>query len=1392
MAVALAALATLATAGVRPVIETYTVNLYVVALALAAWYGGLGPGLLATALSAAALDFFFVPPYFAFVPITTSDTVRVALFAASGLTISWVSHLLRRAVRDVAEGAERLAASEALFRHTFEQAAVGVAHVGLDGRWLRLNDRLAEILGYTCEELLARTFQDVTHPEDLGADVARVEALLRGEASRYAMDKRYRCKDGGTVWVRLTVSLVRDADGRPDYFISVVEDISARKRGEADLAALAAERARLLARAEGLQALTAALSQAVTPADVVEAAVREAGRGAGSRGGAFALLDPEARTFTLVAGPGITPEIESTWVRWPNAGRLPGPEAVRTGAPVYSRTRAEYVARDPALGAVAAQLGIEAEATLPLVVGGRALGVLTLLFAAPHAFGPEDDAFLRAVADQCAQALERARLFEAERRARGEAEAAALQLQEQAAELEAANEELQTAAADLEERTDEAERRRAEAEAAEARYRALFTSLAVGFCVIEMLPDAGGRPVDYRFVEANPAFARQTGLVDAVGRTARELVPGLEQHWVDLYGRVARTGEPAHFQQGSEAMGRWFDVHAFRVGQPTEHRVGVLFTDVSAAKAAERERERLLAALAAERARLAAVFEQAPVAVAVLRGRAAPDLVFELANPRYLEMLPAGRAPLGRRLADALPEVAAALSPVLQRVLDTGAPFLATDHLVPLDRDGDGAPEDYHFNFVYHPLVEGGGADGADRTAGAVAGVVGVGTEVTESVRARREAERRRAEAEAAGARTARLLAAADAFTAAGTVAEVAAAAVAQAAAALGAFGGSVALVVDAAGGAEGQEDVEGGAIPAAEAAFVYAAGYPAAELEKWRRFPLAAATPFGDAIRAAAPVLVESPEAWATRYPHLVGASEAAGNRSLAAVPLPGAGGRVLGVLGLGFAAPRAFDAADRAYLAALAQQAGVALERARLLEAERGLRARAEAASTAKSQFLATVSHEIRTPINGTLGFLQLLDLDLAGPLAPEQRRYVGRAQTATRHLLGIVNEILDLAKVESGQMTVARERAAAAEAVAAAVPLVEPLAAAGGLALVADPAARDPSAALAARGDLYLGDPARVRQILVNLLSNAVKFTPAGGRVTVAVGTAPAGPGAAPGGRVLVRVADTGVGIPPDRLEHVFEPFVQVEQGQGSVYTRSKGGTGLGLAISRELARLMGGDLTAESRVGAGSTFTLWLPAAPAPAGADASHAAPARGPGAVGRALTAGLLTRIVRAHADRLRADPAVPLAAGAAEADLEDHTVSLLADVAQALVVLDERGGVESATMRDGSDIQRLIAERHGAQRARLGWGRSALEREFVLLDEGVEAAVREVIPAPAAAADGAALEAALTVLRRFLARAAAVSRAAFLAAPGGAPAEGPERRADGLGAAPDAAPGAG
>ena len=420
---------------------------------------------------------------------------------------------------------------------------------------------------------------------------------------------------------------------------------------------------------------------------------------------------------------------------------------------------------------------------------------------------------------------------------------------------------------------------------------------------------------------------------------------------------------------------------------------------------------------------------------------------------------------------------------------------------------------------------------------------------------------------------------------------------------------------------------------------------------------------------------------------------------------------------------------------------------ERAQQLSFEREARLEAEAASRAKSEFLAIMSHELRTPLNAVLGYSELLELGISGPLTDKMREQVGRIRASAKHLLGLVNDILDLAKVEAGRLSVSSGPASAPGAVAAALALIQPQAAARGLDIVVAP--------LGEAAPVYLGDDERVCQILVNLLSNAVKFTEPGGTITIDV-TVPRSPDAnsrlhSQREYVNFRVTDTGSGIPEEKLSSIFDPFVQAETG----HARSSEGSGLGLTISRRLARLMGGDLVVASEVGVGSTFTLCMPAdvtaarteaQPAIAGEAVKTERNVKGFARVGRALLAAM-DDTVYTVVERIRNDPGLAVAAGLKFSQIADHFPTLLADIAGALVMIEELRGQPSLLLADATEIQRLVSERHGVQRHALGWSESALRREFMIVREEVERVIREASPPE----DPLPVEDGVSVIGRFL-----------------------------------------
>ena len=329
---------------------------------------------------------------------------------------------------------------------------------------------------------------------------------------------------------------------------------------------------------------------------------------------------------------------------------------------------------------------------------------------------------------------------------------------------------------------------------------------------------------------------------------------------------------------------------------------------------------------------------------------------------------------------------------------------------------------------------------------------------------------------------------------------------------------------------------------------------------------------------------------------------------KSIIRAPLK-ARGRVIGVMSLvAGESGRRYTEAEKELAEQLAERAAIAIDNARLFtetEAARAAleksrqdltatnaklshtneeliaktrlaehsRAEAEAANRSKADFLAHMSHELRTPLNAIAGYSELMELGLHGPLTPEQGEDLRRIKKSQRHLLSLINDVLNFAKLEATHVRYEIKPVNVNAAVSALEALIAPQMTAKELTYV--PGEIDE--------ELFaLGDEEKIQQILLNLLSNAVKFTGAGGRISIAATRVE--------DWICIEVVDTGVGIPADKQKLIFEPFVQLERTLSSPHE----GTGLGLAISRDLARGMRGELTVDSALGRGSAFSLRLPA------------------------------------------------------------------------------------------------------------------------------------------------------------------------------------------------------
>ncbi|MEX2431412.1 MAG: PAS domain S-box protein, partial [Dehalococcoidia bacterium] len=742
-------------------------------------------------------------------------------------------------------------------------------------------------------------------------------------------------------------------------------------------------------------------------------------------------------------------------------------------------------------------------------------------------------------------------------------------------------------------------------EESEEQYRTLFESIDEGFCVIEMLFDDKDKPIDYRFLRVNPAFKRHTGFENAVGKTVREFVPDHDEHWFTVYGNVARTGEPARFESAAMAMHRWFDVYAFRTGQPESRRVAVLFKDITVQKRAEEERARLLREIETERERLADVFRQAPSFMCVLGGQ---DHVFERANELYYQLI-GNRDLLGKPMREAVPEAATqGFVELLDEVYQTGEAFAGTAVRLMLQRQPSGPSEERFVDFVFQPLRD---------PDGSIAGIFVQGVDLTDRSRAeaalRENEERFQALLEhsydaivvidSSGAIT---YASPSTFRVFGyTPQELlgksafdvihpddipAAQAGLGEAAQLSGSAIWIELRIQHKNGSTVWIEVSGhnlldqpqvhGIVSHFRDITERKVAEDAREAERQRLKTLVDSSPVGVFVIDAATdtILVANnefdrvmgmtyEEGQAMQWPRFASAFRSSGGNPCAPEDLPfwralreGAviQAEEMHVRSQGNTLPVLVNASpvyssDGRVSAVI----GIVQDATPLQEAERQ-----------RSEFQAMVTHELRSPLAVIKSVVLVAKDEMSAGDTSEIEELLGSVDAQADRLLNMVNNLLDVSQMEAGAFTVFPQPTELPGVIEEAVATLRRTSQ-----LTVDLRAPD------RLPPLHI-DRGRVTQVLENLLNNAAKFTQDGKPIAVDIEQSGTG--------VTVRVRNNGPVIPANQIPLLFKKFSQLQH--------HAPGAGLGLAICRGIVEAHGGRIWAESSEEIQETaFSFTLPVA-----------------------------------------------------------------------------------------------------------------------------------------------------------------------------------------------------
>lgn len=660
----------------------------------------------------------------------------------------------------------------------------------------------------------------------------------------------------------------------------------------------------------------------------------------------------------------------------------------------------------------------------------------------------------------------------------------------------------------------------------ERKYHSLIESIDEGFCIIEVLFDARDKPIDYRFLETNPAFERQTGLIDAQGKTMRELAPAHEEHWFEIYGRVALSGEAARFENPAAQLDRWYDVYAWRWGQPAERQVAILFNDITARKQTE-------VALRESEERYRAIFEHTEHGFVVVEplfdaNSRVIDLRYLLINPAFEKHTGLRAADfVGKRLTQALPGIEQHWLVAFDRAAQTGKSVRTEDFNANTNR---------WYDVVIFPHPN------------------GLLAESFVDVTARKKADQELRENEQ---RQAYLVKLGDALRPLADPIAIQTRAVRI----LGEY-----LGVDRVHYGEVLDDENTNVVHAS-----YSRNASLRSLRGEHRLDDYGAY-IARGFRAGQVIVVDDFAHLAELSAEQRAAYVDAGIAAWVGLPLV-KDERLRAYLAVTDSAPRRWTEAEVTIMQETAERTWATVERARAEAALRESEARLRESDRKKDEFLAVLAHELRNPLAPIRTSMDLLDQARKNPALLDTLRPMMDRQLS--HLIRLVDDLLDMSRISRGGIELRRTTLDLNHPVECAIEQVRSLLSERRHAL----AVHLSEVPLPVQGDFE-----RLTQIVANLLRNAAKYTEPGGAVTVIT--------AAAHDQALLRVRDTGIGIPREHLDRIFEMFVQVPEHR--TLAGGSGGLGIGLALARQLIEMHGGSIAALSKgMGRGSEFVVRLP-------------------------------------------------------------------------------------------------------------------------------------------------------------------------------------------------------